>query len=83
MSEEFLSNDESGRDVGNGDLVGGSRGDREPVRITVSGSKRGMTSIIHQLYSLGFAQIHEWSKPQHHPQTGALFCILTKYLPRE
>lgn len=82
MVEEFLSNNKSGQDAGDGsDFIGRNRGDREPVRMTVSGSKRGLTYIIHQLYSLGFAQVHEWSKPQRHPQTGELFCVLTKHLP--
>ena len=80
MAEDFLPDNTSGQGAG-GDLA--SSGDREPVRLTVSGSHRGLTVIMQRLYSLGFAQMHEWSRPQRHPRTGVLFCILTKYLPLE
>jgi len=83
MAEHFLPEDETGQTSGSGNRSSGNRGDREPVRLTVSGSQRGITGIMQQLYSTGFAQMHEWSRPQRHPRTGIVFCILTKYLPLE
>ncbi len=82
MTQNFLPDSEAGQGTGSGDPASSSR-DREPVRITVSGSSQGITAIIQRLYSIGFAQIHEWSKLQHHPQTDELFCILTKYVRSE
>ena len=59
---------------------GSSEGDREPVLILVIGSRRGINKIIHTQFRLGFAQIHEWSKPMIDPNSGRLMSILTKYI---
>jgi hypothetical protein len=61
----------------------GTRPDHEPVRIIVSGSRYGVTAIIHALYQLGFAQISEWSKFQNEPHSGRLMRVLTKHVRGE
>jgi len=65
------------------DRVSASRGDREPVLIIVIGSRYGITRIIQRLVQLGFAQMHEWSKPQIDPNSGKLMQIMTKYISPE
>jgi hypothetical protein len=54
--------------------------DREPIRVVIFGSRKGVTSYILTLYSLGFAQVHEWSPllPSYNP--GEFMSILTRYL---
>lgn len=61
----------------------GARPSHEPVRIIVSGSRHGITAIIHALYQLGFAQISEWSKFQNEPHSGRLIRVLTKHVRNE
>jgi len=79
MAEEFLAN---GIEDANPDAVQTDRGDREAVKIMVIGSQWAVTTIIHTLYHLGFAQVSEWSKLQIEPVTGKFMTILTRYLRR-
>ena len=60
----------------------GTKPDHEPVRIIVSGSRHGVTGIIHALYQLGFAQVAEWSTFQNEPHSGRCMRVLTKYVRR-
>ncbi|ALF56215.1 hypothetical protein ACX27_02070 [Nostoc piscinale CENA21] len=39
------------------------------VRILLIGSRRGINSIIHWLYRLGFAEVAAWSKQQIAPNS--------------
>ncbi len=42
---------------------------RESVKILIIGSRRGINSIIHLLYRVGFAEVASWSKPQVAPNS--------------
>ena len=79
--EEFVSSSSQfSADSGSTASRGSSQGDREPVLILVIGSRRGINNIIHTQFRLGFAQIHEWSKPMVDPNSGRLMSILNKYV---
>lgn len=53
---------------------------REPLRVLVIGSRRGVTSTIHTLHRLGFAEAGEWSPLMPAPTSGEVMSILTRYL---
>jgi len=79
MAEEFLADVLDGE---KSDAVQPVQGDREAVKIMVIGSQWAVTTIIHTLYHLGFAQVSEWSKLQIEPVTGKFMTILTRHLQR-
>ena len=54
--------------------------DRETVRILVRGSSVGVQRVVHELYRVGFAEVHEWSKSQPTGQTNEVMRILTRYV---
>ena len=54
--------------------------DREPVKILLIGSPKAVRSIIHILYSLGFASVSEWSPLQPAQKPGEVMSILMRYL---
>ena len=78
MAEEFLSNIDSTPIPPTPSLI--PPREREAVRVILIGSRRGIESLISTLYSLNFAEAHEWSAPQPEPNSGKLMSILTKYL---
>jgi hypothetical protein len=53
---------------------------REPLRVLVIGSRRGVTSTIQTLHRLGFAEVGEWSPLLPAPNSGEVMSILTRYL---
>jgi hypothetical protein len=53
---------------------------REPLRVLVIGSRRGVTSTIQTLYRLGFAEVGEWSPLLPAPNSGEVMSILTRYI---
>ncbi|MGB3239282.1 MAG: hypothetical protein WBB29_13370 [Geitlerinemataceae cyanobacterium] len=55
----------------------------EIVRILAIGSPWGVNSTIRTLYSLGFAQISEWSPLLPAPNSGDVMSILTRRLQRK
>ncbi|PSR18884.1 hypothetical protein C8255_05015 [filamentous cyanobacterium CCP3] len=67
------------------------RGQREPVKILVIGSKRSVSSIVVALHQLGFAEIFEWTDFLSAPNADRplqfapdeVMKALVKYLPRE
>jgi hypothetical protein len=54
--------------------------DREPLRILVIGSRRGVISTIQTLYRLRFAEVREWSPLMPGPNPGEVMSILTRYI---
>lgn len=77
--EEFVSSfSQFSSDSGSTASNGSSQGDREPVLMLVIGSRRGINNVIHTQFRLGFAQIHEWSKPIIDPNSGRMMSIMTK-----
>ncbi|MBD2450801.1 peptide ABC transporter substrate-binding protein [Nostoc sp. FACHB-152] len=63
MAEEFVSDTPDSIDPAS------SQPKRESVKILLIGSRRGINSIIHWLYRLGFAEVAAWSKPQIAPNS--------------
>ncbi|MGF1525166.1 MAG: hypothetical protein ACFBSF_22810 [Leptolyngbyaceae cyanobacterium] len=53
---------------------------REPIRIILIGSIRGIDLIIGILHTLHFAEPRAWSKPQIDPASGKPMRILTKWI---
>lgn len=53
---------------------------REPLRVLIIGSRRGVTSTIQTLYRLGFAEVSEWSPLLPAPTSGEVMSILTRYI---
>jgi hypothetical protein len=53
---------------------------REPLRVLVIGSRKGVTSTIQTLYRLGFAEVGEWSPLLPAPNAGEVMSILTRYV---
>lgn len=81
MAEEFLSDpaETAATDKTNTP----TQPEREPVTIMVIGSRWAVRLIIHTLFSLGFAQVSEWSKLQVEPRTRRFMSVLTKYVRAE
>lgn len=59
--------------------------DRETVRIILVGSQQGIETVIYRLFTLRFAEIHEWSRLQPEPHSGKWMSVMTKAVgsPRE
>lgn len=53
---------------------------REPLRHLLIGSPRGVTSTIHNLYGLGYAEVGIWSPLLPTPNPGEVMSILTRYI---
>lgn len=53
---------------------------RESLRVLVIGSRQGVTSTIHNLHRLGFAEVREWSPLLPAPTPGEVMSILTRYI---
>jgi len=53
---------------------------REPLRHLLIGSPRGVTSTIHNLYRLGYAEVGIWSPLLPTPNPGEVMSILTRYI---
>ncbi len=54
--------------------------DREPLRILIMGSRRGVTGTIQTLHRLRFAEVREWSPLMPTPTPGEVMSILTRYI---
>ncbi|MCS6812575.1 MAG: hypothetical protein NZ772_03245 [Cyanobacteria bacterium] len=54
--------------------------DREPLRVLLVGSRRGVNNTILTLYRLGFASVSEWSPLLPAPNPGEVMSILTRYI---
>lgn len=63
---------------GNSELSEASANESVPLRIMVSGTPKAVTSIIHSLYALGFAEVGEWSPLQKGRLPGQVVSILTR-----
>ncbi|MBR8834077.1 MAG: hypothetical protein DSM106950_08560 [Stigonema ocellatum SAG 48.90 = DSM 106950] len=38
--------------------------DIESVKVTLTGSPKAITKVIHSLYGLRFSEVNDWSRPQ-------------------
>jgi hypothetical protein len=59
------------------------RENKEPVRVIVIGSRKGIITVVHWLVRLGFTQMAEWSSLQPAPNTGKWMCVVTKWVLRK
>ncbi|MEO0409861.1 MAG: hypothetical protein AAF289_21170 [Cyanobacteria bacterium P01_A01_bin.135] len=55
---------------------------REPVRVVVTGSRAGVTSTIHLLYSRGFGHPDLWSPLLRTPAGDQLYSVFTRWITR-
>ncbi|MEQ8999787.1 MAG: peptide ABC transporter substrate-binding protein [Coleofasciculus sp. B1-GNL1-01] len=53
---------------------------REPVKISIIGSRRGVNSIIRTLYRLRFAEVIEWSPLQPTGNPGEFVSMLIRQI---
>ena len=53
---------------------------REPVKILLIGSPKGVNTMIHTLYRLRFASVREWSPLQPTANPGEVVSILKRQL---
>ena len=53
---------------------------REPVKILIIGSPKGVNNIIQTLYRLRFAEVREWSPLQPTANPGEVMSILKRQL---
>ncbi|HEY9671637.1 MAG TPA: hypothetical protein V6D11_09355 [Waterburya sp.] len=53
---------------------------REPVKILIIGSPKGVNTMIHTLYCLRFASVREWSPLQPTANPGEVVSILKRQL---
>jgi len=58
--------------------VSGDELDKEPVKLYLVGSLRGISSITHSLHSRGFAEVNDWSKPQPTGLPGEYVTVLVR-----
>jgi hypothetical protein len=80
MAKSFLTDAIQPPEVEIFSLFGEPISPREPVRLLSIGSRRGVTKIIHNLYSCGFAQVGEWSPLLPGRTPGEVMSILTRYI---
>ena len=59
----------------------GQKPNREPLKILIIGSRRGVVGTIRSLYRLGFAEVGEWSPLLPAPNSGEVMSILTRSIP--
>lgn len=52
--------------------------DKEPVKLYLVGSLRGIASITHSLHRRGFAEVNAWSKPQPTGLPGEYVSVLVR-----
>jgi hypothetical protein len=60
--------------------TGSSMPEREPIRHLLTGSPKAVRITIHQLHSLGYAEVGAWSRMMPTANPGEVMSILTKYL---
>ncbi|MBD1915273.1 hypothetical protein H6F55_20910 [Phormidium sp. FACHB-322] len=53
---------------------------REKVMLTVRGPAYAVERVIHELYRVGFAEVHEWSKPIPTGKLNEIMRVLTRYV---
>jgi hypothetical protein len=59
-------------------LLPNTEPDKEPVKLYLVGSLRGIASITHSLHSRGFAEVNDWSKPQPTGLPGEYVTVLVR-----
>lgn len=82
MTEDFVPDSSQTSDPGTPfPAIPPSDPHRDPLKILIISSPKGVTSTIHALYRLGYAQVSEWSKPQPTQTPGEVMSILRRRIP--
>ena len=58
--------------------VSGDEPDKEPVKLYIVSSLRGIASTTHNLHRRGFAEVNDWSKPQPTGLPGEYVTVLVR-----
>lgn len=56
---------------------------RDPLKILIISSPKGVNNTIHTFYRLGYAQVSEWSKPQPTQNPGEVMSVLSRRIAIE
>jgi hypothetical protein len=56
---------------------------REPVKISIIGSRRGVNKMIHTLYRLRFAEVTAWTPLQPTGNPGEFVSMLIRQISRD
>lgn len=82
MAEDFLSDSSNIGDRLPITPSSSSRPSREPVKLMLVGSRRGIAHIIHLLHQRQFAEAGDWSQPQpmKNGEPGEMMSIMVKHL---
>ena len=51
---------------------------RDPLKVLIISSPKGVNSTIHTFYRLGYAEVSEWSKPQPTQNPGEVMSVLSR-----
>jgi hypothetical protein len=51
---------------------------RDPLKVLIISSPKGVNNTIHTFYRLGYAQVSEWSKPQPTQNPGEVMSVLSR-----
>jgi hypothetical protein len=57
-----------------------SEPNRDPLKILIISSPKGVINTIHTFYRLGYAEVSEWSKPQPTQNPGEVMSVLSRRL---
>ena len=56
---------------------------RDPLKVLIVSTPKGVNSTIHTFYRLGYAQVSEWTKPQPTQNPGEVMSVLSRRIPVE
>lgn len=56
---------------------------RDPLKVLIISSPKGVNNTIHTFYRLGYAQVSEWSKPQPTQNPGEVMSVLSRRIAIE
>ena len=81
MSQEFVQNpDHNPNNPNLSQRSSEARPGREEIKHILIGSAKAVRTTIYTLYSLGYANVDEWSIPQPTENPGEVISILIRYL---
>ncbi|EGJ32785.1 MULTISPECIES: hypothetical protein [Moorena] len=80
-NQDFIPNsDDNPNNPNPPESSGESRPGRKQIKHILIGSPKTVRMTIYSLYSLGYAQVDEWSTPQPTENPGEVISILIRYL---
>jgi len=76
MSQEFVPDTQETPTI----ATSSSTSNREPVKISIMGSRHGVNTLIHTLYRLRFAEVRAWSPLQPTGNPGEFVSMLIRQI---